>query len=132
MNCLIDLDAGRVVAVSPQPIMVPSNGRVLVFHAADDSAVEVGWLWDAVNRVPVAPPISAAAIALSAAAAAVLARTDTTMHRITEAVALGTNTWTGADVVAWVSYRRALRQIADGSDTAATTLPIRPAYPAGT
>lgn len=57
---------------------------------------------------------------------------DTTMHRIAEAVALGENTMTSADVVAWVNYRRALRAIVDGSDTASTSIPAKPAYPAGT
>jgi len=57
---------------------------------------------------------------------------DTTMHRIGEAVALGLNSWTGTDVVAWVNYRRALRAILDGTDTSSTSIPSRPAYPSGT
>jgi hypothetical protein len=52
------------------------------------------------------------------------------MHRIAEAVVLGLNAWTGADVVAWVAYRRELRAIAGGAP--ASALPTKPAYPAGT
>lgn len=33
---------------------------------------------------------------------------------------------------AWVAYRKALRAIANGSDTVSTTLPTQPAYPSGT
>lgn len=33
---------------------------------------------------------------------------------------------------AWVTYRKALRAIANGSDTVSTALPTQPAYPAGT
>jgi hypothetical protein len=57
---------------------------------------------------------------------------DTTMHRIAEAVSLGLNTWTGTDVVAWVNWRRALRAIIDGSDSSSVSIPSRPSYPAGT
>ena len=70
---------------------------------------------------PLGWPKDAAQVALDAA--------DITMHRIVEAVALGSNSWTSADVVAWVEYRRALRQIIDGSST---TYPSKPSYPAGT
>jgi hypothetical protein len=66
-----------------------------------------------------------------AAAQATLAKSDTTMHRVSEAVMLGLTTWTAADVVAWADYRRALRAMVDGAPTTAA-LPTRPAYPAGT
>lgn len=59
-----------------------------------------------------------------------LIQSDDTMHRIAEAVALGLNSWTNADVVAWVNWRRALRVIADGSSN--NDIPTQPAYPAGT
>lgn len=55
---------------------------------------------------------------------------DITMGRISEAVALGTNSWTGTDVVAYVNYRRALRVLLRATTPA--TIPTAPAYPAGT
>jgi hypothetical protein len=59
----------------------------------------------------------------------VIAQTDKTMLRIAEAVALGLNSWTSPDVVAWVNYRRALRAlIRTGSGESIT----QPPYPAGT
>ena len=79
-----------------------------------------------VAYTPPAPPPPA----LVHQAAAMLPDTDTTMHRIVEAVTLGLNAWTGADVVAWVTYRRELRAIAGGAP--ATALPTKPAYPTGT
>lgn len=65
-----------------------------------------------------------------ASAKAALDASDTTMLRIAEAVTLGATTWTVSDVVAWVDYRRALRALLTAS--AITSLPARPAYPAGT
>ena len=58
-----------------------------------------------------------------------LQKSDNTMHRIVEAVSLGLTTWTTADVVAWVNYRRSLRDIINGNSS---TLPDKPAYPANT
>lgn len=54
---------------------------------------------------------------------------DTTINRIAEAVALGLTTWTTADVVVFVNYRRALRAVLSG---ASNSVPIKPPYPAGT
>jgi hypothetical protein len=68
--------------------------------------------------------------AYKANAAQALSDSDSTMHRIAEAVALGANSWTSVDVVAWVNYRRALRVAV--SATQVGTLPSRPSYPAGT
>jgi len=62
----------------------------------------------------------------------VLDSTDTTMHRIAEAVSLGLNSWTSDDIVAFVQYRRALRAIVDGADTASVAIPSKPPYPSGT
>jgi hypothetical protein len=88
--------------------------------------------WAVSNGVLVAytPPV--VPVPMPRQATAALSTSDTTMHRIAEAVALGLNTWAGADVVAWITYRRALRAIANGGDMTSTTLPTRPAYPAGT
>ena len=63
-----------------------------------------------------------------------LSDSDTTMHRIAEGVALGRTSWTAADVVAWVDYRRLLRSILSEAQPATIpqALPAKPAYPAGT
>lgn len=71
--------------------------------------------------------------ALVVAASESLIKSDLTMLRISEAVASGANTWTSADVVEWVTWRRALRAIVNGEDTTSTEIPARPSnYPAGT
>lgn len=62
----------------------------------------------------------------------IMDNSDTTVHRIAEAVSLGLNSWTGADVVAWMNYRRALRAIVSGTDTTSTSIPARVAFPSGT
>ena len=86
----------------------------------------------------VATPISETALALAAwqafqaAAKAAIGDSDTTMHRIAEAVALGLNSWTAADVVAFVTYRRALRAIVAAATGTPGALPAKPAWPAGT
>lgn len=62
-----------------------------------------------------------------------LADADVTMNRITEAVALGLTTFTAADVVAFVNYRRSLRVIVSASSGDPTlALPAKPPYPSGT
>lgn len=63
-----------------------------------------------------------------------LTDSDTTMLRIAEAVALSDTTYTAADVVAFVNYRRELRAIMTAAQPAVipTSLPTKPAYPAGT
>lgn len=73
--------------------------------------------------------LTADSVAPGPAAKAALDTADTTMIRIAEAVSLGLTTWTTADVVAWVNYRRALRVIVSAGTGA---LPSRPSYPAGT
>ena len=59
-----------------------------------------------------------------------LEKADLTAIRIGEAVTLGLNTWTNADIVSWTLYRRELR--AQLSASTVGTLPVKPAYPAGT
>lgn len=64
------------------------------------------------------------AAALKTAAANSLAASDVTMIRCVES---------GVAVpAAWNTYRKALRAIANGTDTTSTALPVIPAYPAGT
>lgn len=63
-------------------------------------------------------------LAFKASAQAALSRSDTTVIRCSENV---------LPVPAeWATYRKALRAIANGSDTASTVLPTAPSYPAGT
>lgn len=60
---------------------------------------------------------------------AALDASDTTVLRVGEAVSLGLTTFITPDVVAWTTYRRALRTLLKSQTVA--TLPTRPAYPVG-
>lgn len=73
-------------------------------------------------------------VAFQGQAQAALSGTSVTLERICEGVALGTCAFTNPDVVAFMSYRKALRAILSEAQPAAipTALPIKPAYPAGT
>ncbi len=88
-------------------------------------AAEAGGTWTFT-----APAVSPETPAQKARAA--IAETDVTMLRVADAVAVGKTSWTAADVVAWATYRRALRAIIEGTDPTSTALPARPAYPANT
>lgn len=59
-----------------------------------------------------------------------LSSTSVTMERIVEGVSLGTTTLTTPDVVAWMDYRKALRDCLTATEV--ISLPLKPAYPAGT
>lgn len=90
-------------------------------------------LWVAAGNSPtayVAPPMSWSQYQVSAQAA--LDKSDTTMHRVAEGVALGKTTWQAADVVAWVNYRIELRAIVSSKSGTPGTLPTQPPYPSGT
>ena len=65
-------------------------------------------------------------------AQAALARSDCTMLRVVEAVALGHTSFSAADVVTYATWRRALRAILEQEPPASVpeTLPVEPAYPA--
>ena len=70
---------------------------------------------------------------VQADALAALNRSDTTMHRITEAISLGLTMQTSADTVAYVQWRRSLRSIVSAATGDATTvIPAEPPYPTGT
>lgn len=92
--------------------------------------------WVAAGNTPTPAPAPTAAqqwAAYQALARAALDRSDVTMARVTEAVALGLNSSTGADVVAYVNWRRGLRAIVGASSgTAQAALPAEPPFPAGT
>ena len=94
--------------------------------------VKIGWRYDGAAFVASAVVAPAAPASLAVPARRALDASDATMHRITEAVALGLNSWTALDVVAWITYRRALRAIIDGNDTVVMALPTKPGYPVGT
>lgn len=63
-----------------------------------------------------------------------LSESDVTMMRIGEGVSMGTTSWTAADVVAFVQWRKSLRTILSQTQPATipTSLPTKPTYPAGT
>lgn len=110
---------------------MPENGTDTPVPVAEGFNLQPGaWQWSGGAWVAYTPPATWAGYQQQAQAA--LDRTDTTMHRITEAISLGLNTPTSADVVAFVDYRRSLRAIVSTSSGTPGTLPARPAYPAGT
>jgi hypothetical protein len=101
----------------------------------DSSNVDYGAYLAWVAAGNAATPYTAPAptwASFQASAKAALDDSDTTMHRVTEAIALGLNTAGGADVVAFVNYRRALRAIVSAESGTPGTLPTKPPYPAGT
>ena len=110
-------------------------------YVAVSDATYTAWLAAGNQPTPIASEVLLAAVfaaqypagwpsaAVRAQAQTLIDASDTTMHRIAEAVALGSNTWTSSDVVAWVEYRRLLRTVVAGTST---TLPSKPSYPVGT
>lgn len=98
--------------------------------AAISNTTYLAWL--AAGNLPTTVASVGSAMGVVINQTGVLDQSDTTMHRIVEAVSLGLTSWNSADVVAWVEWRRALRAIVSGSDTTSTSIPSRPAYPAGT
>jgi hypothetical protein len=133
MNYFQDTVTNQVYAFNPDVIATVAAG-VYSFNTASGARLNLPTtLQPCPNNTPPTPPTPPEVPEpLPPQAKIALTMSDTTMHRIAEAVVLGHNTWTGADVAAWVNYRRALRAIVDGSDTTSTTLPVKPAYPAGT
>lgn len=89
---------------------------------------------DVTGSWPPAPTFAQLWAAYQHQAALALESSDTAMHRIAEAVAVGATAWTAADVVAFVNWRRSLRTILVQSQptTLPPALPARPPYPAGT
>ena len=91
-----------------------------------DYQIYLAWLAAGNTPTPYTPDLLTPFIASVQSA---LDDTDTTMHRINEAVSLGLTTWTTADVVTFVNYRRALRALL--KSTTVGVLPTKPAYPVG-
>ena len=131
------------VPVVPGPVLEIFEGETLfpmtpvlaaTWHLAPAGTIG-GMIFDGTNFSPAPGPTAAQQwAAYQAAAKVVLEGTDTTMHRIAEGVSLGLTSWTAADVVAWVNYRRLLRVILGEAQpaTVPTALPAQPTYPAGT
>jgi|SRR5580704_1920509 hypothetical protein len=98
------------------------------------NSVEEGWLFDGSSFSPVISrsevPVPTAIQSFVESAWRAMIEADNTMHRIQEGVSLGFTTWTTADVVTWVNYRRSLRSLMNA--TTVQVLPIKPPYPAGT
>jgi hypothetical protein len=92
-----------------------------------DYQVYLAWLSAGNTPTPYTPDLLTPFIASVQSA---LDNTDTTMHRISEAISLGLTTATATDVVAYVNYRRALRVLL--KSTTVGTLPTKPAFPVGT
>lgn len=96
------------------------NGELVEMSDADYAAFQ------AIQSAAAAAQVVAS---LVSSAMASLTESDETMKRIQEAVSLDLTTWTTADVVAWINYRRVLRQIIS---TKSGNLPTKPPYPIGT
>ena len=123
----IELDPAALTT-SPPEWVAPQG-----FTIQQSDVAGVGWTY--LNGVFTAPPAQAptAQQQLSAFISTVqsaINASDETMKRVQEAISLGTNSATSPDVVAFVQYRRALRTLLSSSTV--TTLPAKPAYPAGT
>ena len=111
-----------------------ANGRVHFLSAADHESAAAHNLplpdpsWDAISEDETAALLAVinqpAPVPLNTQAKIALDASDVTMIRCVEA---------GVAVpAAWNSYRKELRAIATGKDATSTSLPTKPAYPAGT
>jgi len=107
-------DAEWQSAYAAQPPYTVSNG-VLQSPSSGDIAAHT-------NALAVA--------AMQQSAISALFDTRVTLERINEGVSLGTCSFTNADVITFMTYRKALRELCTNSTL--TTLPIKPPFPAGT
>jgi len=101
---------------------------------ATEEVTAIGALPDGYALTAPAPTAAQQWKTYQASAQAALDATDTTVHRVIEAVALGKTTLTAADVVIYMEYRASLRAILSEAqpETIPTALPAKPAYPANT
>lgn len=107
-----------------------SDGTLVPGAVACTAAQAAAWEGSVVTGGAIVPQSGPTWAAFVGQVRAALDASDATMHRIAEGVALGTSSWTAADVVAWATYRRALRALL--ASTTPGTLPARPPFPAGT
>ena len=119
----------NIVDLGPENDWTSPEGHTV----AQSDVAGIGWTYaNGIFTPPPAPEPSAQQqlATFIGTVQAALSSSDDTMKRVQEAISLGTNSATSADVVAFVNYRRALRALL--SSTTVTTIPAKPAYPAGT
>lgn len=91
------------------------------------TAVETNGTWS------FTPPQAPAGPTVQQQATTALVKSDETLKRVQEAVSLGLTSWAATDVVTFMTYRRTLRGIMNGTASPMpTALPTQPAFPAGT
>ena len=124
---------GEIInTTDPAPWMGQTAISPPAYNAATESVFFVNGAW-AVSPNDPALTAELQAKALhdyQQSAKSALDATDITLSRILEAVILGKTTFSAADVVAWATYRKALRS--ELVANAVGTLPAKPAYPVGT
>lgn len=114
----------------PDGVFINASGTIEAVVYGFGGIVPTGLSFQAVSDASNYKVGTLAVSVFAASVKAALAASDTTMHRIAEGVSSGLTTWTAADVVTWVTYRRSLRALLSASST--VSLPERPPYPAGT
>ena len=115
-------------ALTSSPSVIRSDGATIPADARNSDWQQYQ-LWIAAGNTPT-PYTPDLLTPFIASAQAALDDSDTTMHRINEAVSLGLTTMTATDVVTFVNYRRSLRALL--KSTTVGVLPTKPSYPIGT
>jgi alpha-amylase/alpha-mannosidase (GH57 family) len=101
----------------------PGN-RELIFQYIQDGLEEISW--------PPLPTEEELKASFKRFAKLALEATSNTMDRITEATILKSTSFSQLDVIKFMEYRKALRDIISGHDTTSASLPTPPLYPEGT
>ncbi len=126
-------DTGEIINTSsPAAWMSTTTIAPPVFDATKESAFFTAGAWVVSSCAPsLVAEIQAKAVAdYQQSAKVAMDATSVTMERIQEAVILGKTTYTTTDVVAWATYRSALRSAISAASVG--TLPTKPPYPANT